>query len=63
MPSLEGNPTQDNCRQRGQAEKKREAAQGPQTKSGHACYFFTQATIATMTPITLKADINPAGMT
>ncbi len=63
VPSLERNPAQDDRRQRGQEQKEREPAQRPQTKSGHASgYFLIQATIATMTPITLRTDINPAGM-
>src|SRR5947207_2273088 len=63
VPSFERNPSQDNRRQRGQEQEERETAQRPQTKSYHAFrYFFIQATITMMTPITLRTDINPAGM-
>ena len=64
MPSLERDPAQDNRRQRGQEQKETRdgATSSDEIWPRGSRYFFIQATIAMMMPITLKTDINPAGM-
>src|SRR4029077_2012628 len=54
-------PVNDRRKNRDQ-QKQDEASPRPKTNFFHARYFFIQATIATMRPITLKTDIRPAGI-